>query len=92
MFAFYNTRCVPSDIINNKKEMLFNNMLFLSKGLQICVFLVFVVLILVFMKISYLESKLNNVDKHLDHCVNTEDFYELVGNIVEDRCEKLLNS
>jgi len=55
---------------------MFNNLLFLSHGIQIAMFLLLVGLLLVFMKMATFEKRLKNMEDHMTKYVSYEDYME----------------
>ncbi len=60
---------------------MFNNLLFLSHGIQIALFLLLVGLILVFMKMTTFEKRLKNMEDHMVKYVTYEDYMETFNNM-----------
>lgn len=60
---------------------MFNNLLFLSHGIQIAMFLLLVGLILVFMKMATFEKRLKNMEDHMTQYVTRDDYLETFNNM-----------
>jgi predicted Holliday junction resolvase-like endonuclease len=67
--------------------MSLNNLLFLSQGVQVAVFLLFIALIMVFMKVAKLEQRLKNTEDHLIHYITKEDYFETFNNMWEEKAQ-----
>jgi len=62
---------------------MFTNLLFLSHGIQIALFLLLVGLVLVFMKMTTFEKRLKNMENHMMKYVTYEDYMETFNNMWE---------
>ena len=60
-----------------------NNLLFLSQGLQIAIFLLLVGLIFCFMKMTTFDKRLKNIEDNLNQYVTVEDYYETFNNMYD---------
>jgi hypothetical protein len=65
------------------QEIMISNLLFLSHGLQLCMFLLLVGLVLVFMKMSTLEQKVSNLENSMTHYVTAEEYMESFNNMFD---------
>ena len=59
------------------------NLLFLSHGMQIALFLLLIGLILVFMKMTTYEKRLKNMEDNMLKYVTTEDYMETFSNMFD---------
>jgi hypothetical protein len=64
-----------------------NNLLFLSNGVQLCLFLLLVGLMLVFMKLATVDRKIKNIDEHLGLYVTNEDYMETFNNMWDEKLQ-----
>lgn len=64
---------------------MFSNLLFLSHGIQIALFLLLVGLILVFMKMTAFEKRLKNMEDNMLHYVTTEEYMETFNAMWEEK-------
>lgn len=69
-----------------------NNLLFLSKGVQFCIFLLFVGIVLIFTKMASLEKRIESVEKNWTHYVTNEDYMETFNNMFDERVRTLPTS
>lgn len=65
--------------------MSLNNLLFLSHGVQLCMFLLLVGLILVFMKMTTFEVKLKNMEEHMSKFITAEEYMESFNNMYDEK-------
>jgi predicted Holliday junction resolvase-like endonuclease len=62
-----------------------NNLIFLSHGVQVAIFFIFVVIVLMFMKIASLENKIKQLDEACEHYISAEEYLESFNNMFEER-------
>lgn len=60
-----------------------NNLVFLSHGMQFVLFLLFVGLVLTFLKMATFETRLKNMEDHMLKYVTYEDYMETFNNMWE---------
>lgn len=65
-----------------------NNLIFLSQGVQLAVFLVIVGLVLVFMKCATLEAEVKRLEREQTQYVTVEDYMETLNNILDERLDQ----
>lgn len=73
-----------------KKKILMSalsNLMFLSQGMQIAVFVVFVVLILIFMKMATMEKRISDLNSKLEHYHTKEEFLLMFQTMWEAKSE-----
>lgn len=66
---------------------MFNNLLFLSQGIQIALFILLVGLIVVFMKMTTFESRLKNMEQNMTQYVTVEEYMETFNNMWYEKLE-----
>jgi len=66
-----------------------NAIKFLSQGVQFALFVVFVCLVLVFIKGASLEHRMTRLEADLNHYVTVEDFLETTNNLVAEKLGEL---
>ena len=64
---------------------MFNNLLFISKGLQLAVLVFFVVLVLIFMKMTSYEQKIKDLQNNMVNYITTDEYLESFNNLLDDK-------
>ncbi len=64
-----------------------NNLMFLSHGMQICMLILLLGLLLVFMKWSSLEARIKQLEDASSKYVNVEDYLETFNNMWDAKQE-----
>ena len=61
------------------------SLVFLSHGIQLCLFLLLVGLLLVFMKLTTVDAKIKHIEDNLTMYVTNEDYMETFNNMWEEK-------
>lgn len=62
-----------------------SSLMFLSQGVQFVLFLLFVAVVLIFIKGAHLEQRMKHLEDSQSHYVTLDDYYETVNNLVDER-------
>lgn len=60
---------------------MFNNLLFLSQGVQIALFVLLIGLIMVFMKMTTFEKRLKSMEVNMSNYLSKEEYMETFNNM-----------
>lgn len=66
-----------------------NNLIFLSQGVQLCLFFIVIAIVLVLMKMSDLTHRVENVEANMGKYVTNEDYMETFNNMFNAKVQGL---